>query len=142
MVNHNEMSVVRRYEAEGWKTLRGGAPDFVFVKVENGEIKDFVFVEVKTPKDIVSYEQTIYGKILEKLGANYKVEVVHDNKPTQATPDHPTPNQTRPAHSRPAHYDPDQTVSIQTIPHHPILFQTRPLQAKPNQPNPLSKLEV
>jgi len=74
MVNENEKRVIEKYEKEGWKTLRGGAPDFLFLKVENGKIKDSIFVEVKTEGKGLTYEQSIYKKVLENLGAKYVVE--------------------------------------------------------------------
>lgn len=81
MVNENELKVVKKYEVEGWKTLRGGAPDFLFLRVKDGKIKDAVFVEVKREGDRLTYEQSIYKEILERMGAKYRVEIV---KPTCA----------------------------------------------------------
>lgn len=76
MVNNREKQVLEQYEKEGWETIRCGAPDFLFVKVENREIKDFVFVEVKSKKSELTYPQEIWKQILEKIGAIYKVEVI------------------------------------------------------------------
>ena len=77
MVNRNEQSVVDKYVAAGWKVLRGGAPDFIFFKVDvAGEITDDLGVEVKTEVDSLSYEQKVYRKFLERHGVKYKVEVV------------------------------------------------------------------
>jgi len=76
MVNEAEKRVLEKYEANGWKTVRGGAPDFLFLKVEDEEIKDFCFVEVKRPNSELTYEQEIYRRVLESLGAKYIVEVV------------------------------------------------------------------
>ena len=33
MVNENELEILKRYEAEGWKVLRGGAPDFLIIEL-------------------------------------------------------------------------------------------------------------
>ena len=77
MVNKNERGIIERYEQEGWKTLRGGAPDFVFLKLgDNGQIIDQVFVEVKSKDAELTYEQSVYRKIIQKLGAKYKVEIL------------------------------------------------------------------
>ena len=81
MVNKNEKQIVEKYEREGWRTLRGGAPDFLFLKVnDGGEIKDFKFVEVKSDDGELTYEQRIYRKILERLGAKYKIETIHPKR--------------------------------------------------------------
>lgn len=76
MVNEAEKKVLEKYEAMGWKTVRGGAPDFLFLRVEDGKIVDFCFVEVKRPNSELTYEQEIYRMVLERLGAKYIVEVV------------------------------------------------------------------
>ena len=39
-------------------------------------IHDIVFVEVKSPKDKLKYEQHIFKIIAEVLGLNYKIEVI------------------------------------------------------------------
>ena len=109
MVNKNELEVVKKYEKEGWKTLRGGAPDFIFVKVDNGKIKDFIFVEAKTLSDKLSYEQTIYRKILESLGAKYKVELI---QPSQPIPCHTDPFRADPGQPRPNHATPSQPIPV------------------------------
>lgn len=76
MVNQREKQVLEKYENEGWKTVRCGAPDFLFVKVKNGELVDFCFREVKSENDQLTYSQRIWELVLEKLGCNYKIEVV------------------------------------------------------------------
>ena len=77
MVNLREKQVVDRYEKQGWKTIRCGAPDFLFLKVDDkGDMVDHRFVEVKSKSDDLSYAQTIWKKVLEKLGADYKVEII------------------------------------------------------------------
>lgn len=77
MVNEREKEVLEKYEDEGWVPIRGGAPDFLFLKVEDGKIEDFCFREVKSNGRVLNYNQEMYRKILEeKLSADYKVERV------------------------------------------------------------------
>jgi predicted Holliday junction resolvase-like endonuclease len=76
MVNEREKQILEQYEKQGWKTIRCGSPDFLFLKTNNGDIKDFIFVEVKSYNSNLSYEQFIWKKILEKLGAKYRIEVI------------------------------------------------------------------
>lgn len=77
MCNRREKEVLEQYEDEGWSTVRCGAPDFLFVKTNNGQIVDFKFVEVKSPNGRLTYEQEIWWKVLaDKLGVKYSVEVV------------------------------------------------------------------
>ena len=79
MVNAREQVIADRYIADGWRPLRGGAPDFIMVKTDaNGEIVDDVAVEVKSPDDQLSYEQQVYRKFLERHGIKVVVEVVND----------------------------------------------------------------
>lgn len=79
MVNARERAVVDRYEAAGWRPLRGGSPDFIMVKVDaDGNITDDVAVEVKSPTDSLSYEQLVFRKFLERHGVRVVVEVVND----------------------------------------------------------------
>lgn len=75
MTNPREERVAERYRENGWKVLRGGAPDFLMLKVENEEILDVLAIEVKSHRDQLSYEQLVYKKILERAGFHYKVEV-------------------------------------------------------------------
>ena len=81
MVNEAEKVVKDKYEAEGWKTIRCGAPDFLFIKVENpgweGKIVDVIFVEVKKNGSKLTDQQLFWKKVLvECLNAKYKVERV------------------------------------------------------------------
>lgn len=76
MVNVREKQIIDKYEAQGWKTIRGGAPDFLFLKVENEDIKDILFVEVKDTKCNPTYEQSIYLRVLRMLGAKAIVETI------------------------------------------------------------------
>lgn len=75
-MNYRESSVKAKYEAEGYRMLRNGAPDFVGLKVEGGKIVGVVFVEVKSPDDPPSYEQSVWREIAVFLGVPYKLEVV------------------------------------------------------------------
>ena len=135
MVNKNELEVVKKYEEQGWKTLRGGAPDFVFLKVNNGEIQDILFVEVKSRGDWLTYEQDIYRKVLEKLNAKYKIETIH-SVPNQTSPPQPKPSHTDPIHSMPLQAIPHQPVSAHPIPDHATPDHSNPIQTSPAQTIP------
>lgn len=74
--NAREEEVARRYEGEGWKVLRGGAPDFLMLRVEEGQILEVKAVEVKGPGSELTYEQAVYRRILERAGLEYVVEVI------------------------------------------------------------------
>lgn len=77
MANRRETVVRERYEESGWKAVRGGWPDWLFVKVEESQIVDFCCVEVKSPTGNLRYNQQIARRVLEDhLGAEYRVEVV------------------------------------------------------------------
>ena len=76
MVNQRELSVIEEREQDGWKTIRGGSLDFLFVKVLNGKIVEFEFLEVKSPSDRLSYNQAIWRQVLESLGAKFTVREV------------------------------------------------------------------
>ena len=104
-MNISENKVKARLEAEGFKVLRGGAPDFIALTVTNGEIISFKGVEVKTKEGKLSYEQEIYRKIFELAGVPYEV-MISDN----------LPNHTNPNHSKPSHATPCQAMPLQTIP--------------------------
>lgn len=87
MVNKNELKILRELEEEGWKVLNRGAPDFLCLKINNDKIKRVKFVEVKAGSDELTYEQSIYKKVLEKLGGKYEVRYVNAHvNPTHATP--------------------------------------------------------
>lgn len=106
MVNKNELLVLKKYESQGWKVIRGGAPDFLMLKVNGGKIEDFIFVEVKNPNSELTYEQAIYREVLEKrLGAKYSVELIQAN--------HSKPDQSRSYHSTPYQTNPGQTIPNQ-----------------------------
>jgi len=76
MANRNEIKVLKELESDGWKVLNRGAPDFLCIKVSNGNIEDSKFVEVKAGSDKLTYEQAIYRKVLKQLGAQYEIRYV------------------------------------------------------------------
>lgn len=76
-MNAREENVADRYMKRGWKVLRGGAPDFLMLRVECGEIERIRAVEVKSPLGDLSYEQRVYKTVLEQAGIQYIVEVVN-----------------------------------------------------------------
>lgn len=76
MVNEREKQVLEQYEKEGWKTIRCGAPDFLFIKTNGEKIIDCCFVEVKSPRTDLSYGQFIWKKVIEDHGGCYKIEVI------------------------------------------------------------------
>jgi len=57
--------------------LRGGAPDFIALKVDdNGDILEFQGVEVKSKNSNgLSYEQQVYRKLFKLASIPYRVEV-------------------------------------------------------------------
>ena len=76
-MNERELKVKAKYEAEGWRMLRGGAPDFIALKIdEKGGILEFMGIEVKNSHDSLTYEQAIYRGLFKLAGREYKVEVV------------------------------------------------------------------
>lgn len=61
-------------EEDGWEPIRKGAPDFLFVKAEDNNVKAVKFVEVKAPGAKLTFDQAFWRKILEEeLGADYEV---------------------------------------------------------------------
>lgn len=77
MVNHRETKVSKKYEKEGWITIRGGAPDFLFIKGKNNKITDVEFVEVKSKLDKLTWEQMMWRRILQEyFNAHYKLITV------------------------------------------------------------------
>lgn len=75
-MNSREQEVKKKYEQQGWRVLRSGSPDFVMLKVVDGDIQDMKMVEVKSPCGRLTYEQGVYKKIAQKAGIPYIVEVV------------------------------------------------------------------
>ena len=77
-MNDRELQVKQQYEEKGWKVLRNGAPDFLMFKTleSTNATYDVLMVEVKSTKDRLSYEQSIYREIMEQHGIPFKVEVI------------------------------------------------------------------
>ena len=78
-MNERELKVKKKLEAEGYRVLRGGSPDFIALKVSpNGEILNFKGVEVKSRSNgmKLSYEQEIYRKLFQLAKIDFEVEVV------------------------------------------------------------------
>jgi len=76
LVNEREKEVLEDLEDDGWKVIRGGWPDFLALKVNDGKIEDFKAIEVKSPNGKLTYKQELCREVLEKLGMDYEVEVV------------------------------------------------------------------
>jgi len=78
-MNARELKVKKKLEAEGYKVLRGGAPDFIALKVDpSGKILSFKGVEVKSRGNgfKLSYEQEVYRKLFQLAKIEFEVEVV------------------------------------------------------------------
>lgn len=75
-MNDRERQIAERYREQGWKPLRNGAPDFLMLKVIDGDIKEMMAVEVKRKGARLTYEQGVWRKVCEKAGVPFKVEVV------------------------------------------------------------------
>ena len=75
-MNRREVAVKQQLEADGWRVLRNGAPDFIALKVANGEIVEMKGVEVKSRKGVLSYEQSVYKDVLHRAGIPFEVIVL------------------------------------------------------------------
>lgn len=75
-MNYREEYIAEKYKKEGWKPLHTGAPDFIMLKVNNGQIIEMIAVEVKAKLNQLTYEQKVWQKIFEKANIPYKLEVV------------------------------------------------------------------
>jgi len=76
-MNRREQQIKNELESQGWKILRGGAPDFIALKVtNNGDVDIFKGIEVKSKMDKLSYEQEVYRKLFILAGVPYEVRVV------------------------------------------------------------------
>jgi hypothetical protein len=76
-MNRREKAVYQEYLDQGYGVLRNGAPDFVILKTEGGEIQEVIAgVEVKSPGGRMSHEQLVWKKIFEKAGIPFLVRVV------------------------------------------------------------------
>lgn len=74
-MNRRELVVKQQLEAEGWKVLRNGAPDFIALKVVEGKITEMKGVEVKSRRGTLSYEQSIYKEVFHKAGILFEIVV-------------------------------------------------------------------
>lgn len=68
--------------------LRGGAPDFIAIKIDaEGNVIEFKGVEVKSKNGSLTYEQAVYKKLFKLAGIPYVVEVSeplpHQSIPSQ-----------------------------------------------------------
>lgn len=75
MSNTREQKVAARYNALGYKVLRGGAPDFLMLKVKDEKIVEVLAVEVKNGSSHLTTEQAYYRDALLSCGVRYKLEV-------------------------------------------------------------------
>jgi Holliday junction resolvase len=76
-MNRREQQIKNELESQGWKILRGGAPDFIALKVtNNGDVDIFKGIEVKSKMDDLAYEQEVYRKLFILAGVPYEVRVV------------------------------------------------------------------
>ena len=76
-MNRREQVVYDEYLAQGFGVVRNGAPDFVILKTEGGEIQEIVAaVEVKSPKGRMSHEQLVWQKICERAQIPFILRVV------------------------------------------------------------------
>ena len=82
-MNISESKVREQYEKRGWEVIRGGSPDFMLVKRENGKIIDVMFCEVKSKENNhLQYNQKIYRQVIKDvLKQKYELIVV-DTKNT------------------------------------------------------------
>lgn len=117
-MNNREETIKQKYEKEGWRMMRGGAPDFIAIKVDDGNIIEFKGVEVKKDGAGLTYEQAIYQKLFELAHIPFVVEV-------QGIPSRPIQsNHSKLIHSKPSQSPPNQI---------------RPIQPTPNQSTPNQK---
>lgn len=76
-INRREKLVYQEYLDQGYGVVRGGAPDFMILRTNGGEIDEIVAaVEVKSPQGRMTYEQLVWRKIFEKAGISFIVRVV------------------------------------------------------------------
>lgn len=76
-MNYRELHIKAQRESNGWRVVRGGAPDFLCIKVdEANRIVGVEFTEVKSPTDELSYEQALWREVAVFLGVPWKTEVV------------------------------------------------------------------
>lgn len=76
-MNRREKAVYDEYLTQGYGVVRGGAPDFVILKTEGGEIQEIIAaVEVKSPNGRMTHEQLVWKKICEKAGISFLIRVI------------------------------------------------------------------
>jgi predicted Holliday junction resolvase-like endonuclease len=75
MVNRREANVAERYKSLGYRPMHIGAPDFLMLRVEDGQVKEVLAVEVKSKGAKLSYEQSVYQDVFRRAGIEYRVEV-------------------------------------------------------------------
>jgi hypothetical protein len=73
-VNGRESLIRQRYEADGWKIMHSGAPDFIAIRNEGAHIR-VIAIEVKARGSELSLQQQEYREALEAVGIEYRVEV-------------------------------------------------------------------
>ena len=75
MVNRREANVAEKYKALGYRPMHIGAPDFLMLKIDDGQVKEVLAVEVKSKGARLSYEQSVYRDVFRRAGIEYRVEV-------------------------------------------------------------------
>ncbi len=76
-MNRRELIVKQQLEADGWRVLRNGAPDFIALKTADGKIIEMKGVEVKSPdQSRMTYEQSVYRDMFARAGIPFEVVVV------------------------------------------------------------------
>ena len=79
-MNRREDSVAARYQDLGYTIIRGGAPDFMAIKVEDCKIIEVEAVEVKTSnydgQYVLTPQQAIWTKICERALIPHHVELI------------------------------------------------------------------
>lgn len=77
-MNQRERRIKQQLESDGYRVLRGGAPDFMALKpTADGSIdlSQCKGVEVKSRRDKLTYEQEVFRKILIQAGIPYEVRI-------------------------------------------------------------------
>ena len=77
-MNFREQFVKRKWEANGWKVIRNGAPDFIAIKVdqETGSFTEIAAIEVKAGRSRLTIQQQVWKRILEAAGVRFVLERV------------------------------------------------------------------
>jgi hypothetical protein len=74
MTNRRENIIGDKYKALGYKPLHTGAPDFLMLKVDKGDITEYIAVEVKRKGAKLTYEQMVWRDVFRRAGIEYRVE--------------------------------------------------------------------